>query len=323
MDIVITGSVAYDYLMTFPGSFKEHIIPDKLEAISLSFLVDSLVRRRGGIAPNIAYNLALLGGKPKVFATVGTDFEDYRLWLESKGIDTTYARVIDGELTGSFFATTDQENAQMASFYPGAMAYAADLSLRELHSKPDLVMISPTEPSAMDKYIAECKELGIPYLYDPSQQIVRVSGETLRNGIQGALAMFVNEYEFELVLKMTGMQKAEILENLEFMVVTLGEKGAVVYNGAETYPVAPVAPKQIIDPTGAGDAFRGGFLTGYSYGWDFQTCAQMGALSATYCLESDGPQGQGYQIEEYVARYRETYNDHGLFDTLIARNQNR
>ncbi len=317
MDIVITGSVAYDYLMTFPGRFKEHIIPEKLEAISLSFLVDSLVRRRGGIAPNIAYNLALLGGRPKIFATVGTDFEEYRLWLESKGVDTTYAKIIDGELTGSFFATTDQENAQMASFYPGAMAYAADLSLKELTSRPDLVVISPTDPSAMDKYIEECKELGIPYLYDPSQQIVRVDGDTLRNGINGALALFVNEYESELVSKMTGMSKKEILQKVKFMVVTLGNDGAMVYHGDETYHVDPVTPNQIIDPTGAGDAFRGGFLTGFSKGWDFETCARMGALSATYCLESDGPQGQGYQIEDYINRYRENYDDGGLFDELL------
>jgi len=318
MDIVITGSVAYDYLMTFPGRFKEHIIPEKLEAISLSFLVDSLVRRRGGIAPNIAYNLALLGGRPKVLATVGTDFEDYRLWLESKGVDTTYVEVIDGELTGSFFATTDQENAQMASFYPGAMAYAANLSLKNLTQKPELVIISPTDPLAMDKYIDECKEVGIPYLYDPSQQIVRVDGETLKNGILGAKALFVNEYEFELVGKMTGMDSNDILDHVEFMVVTLGNKGALVLYGGGSVEVAPVKPRQIIDPTGAGDAFRGGFLTGFSHGWDFKTCAQMGALSATYCLESDGPQGQDYQIEEYISRYRENYEDGGKLDQLLT-----
>ena len=164
MDIVITGSVAFDYLMTFPGKFKEHILTEKLESISLSFLVDSLVRRRGGIAPNIAYNLALLGGAPKIFATVGTDFEEYRQWLETQGVDTTYAVVVEDELTGSFFATTDQDNSQMASFYPGAMGHAATLSLHDMAEKPDLVVISPTDPGAMDKYIEECKQLGINYI---------------------------------------------------------------------------------------------------------------------------------------------------------------
>ena len=317
MDIVVTGSVAFDYLMTFPGKFKDHIIPEKLEAISLSFLVDSLVRRRGGIAPNIAYNLSLLGGRPRVFATVGTDFEDYRKWLESRGIDTTYAVVIEDELTGSFFATTDEDNAQMASFYPGAMGHAAALSLADLESTPDLVIISPTDPGAMDKYIAECKQMGIRYLYDPSQQIVRVDGETLRNGIEGAMALFVNEYEFELVRKMTGMSVDEILEKVEFLVVTLGEKGVNVYHGDVLIETKPVPPQQIVDPTGAGDAFRGGFLTGFSHGWDFPTCARMGALSATYCLESDGPQGQDYSRKEYVNRYRQHFDDGGLLDALL------
>jgi adenosine kinase len=317
MDIVITGSVAFDYLMSFPGKFKEHIIPDKLESISLSFLVTSLVRRRGGIAPNIAYNLALLGGKPKVFATVGTDFEEYRQWLDDKGVDTRYAVVVEDELTGSFFATTDEDNAQMASFYPGAMGHAAELSLHDLAEKPDLVIISPTDPGAMGKYIEECKELGIRYIYDPSQQIVRVDGDTLRNGIDGAMALFVNEYEFELVRKMTGMSVEEILEQVEFVVVTLGAQGVQIYHGDENLEVAAVPPQQIIDPTGAGDAFRGGFLTGFSRGWDFRTCAQMGALSATYCLESDGPQGQNYTKEEYVKRYRQNYDDGGLLDELI------
>ena len=319
MDIVITGSVAYDYLMTFPGRFKEHILPEKLEAISLSFLVDALVRRRGGIAPNIAYNMALLGQSPKIFATVGTDFEDYRLWLDKQGVDTSYAKVIEDKLTASFFATTDLDNSQMASFYPGAMADASTLSLNELKEKPDLVVISPNDPAAMDLYIEECKQAGISYLYDPSQQIVRVTGEDIRAGIEGAFALFVNEYEFELTLKMTGYLKEDILSMVEFMVVTLGEKGVAVYHKDEVYEVAAVPPEQIIDPTGAGDAFRGGFLTGYNLGLDWKTCARMGALSATYCLESDGPQGQMYTPQMYLARYRENFPDEEKLEILIGK----
>ncbi|MEJ2759681.1 MAG: carbohydrate kinase family protein [Anaerolineales bacterium] len=316
MDIVITGSVAYDYLMTFPGKFKDHILIDKLEAISLSFLVNSLVRRRGGIAPNIAYNLALLGGHPKIFATVGTDFVEYRAWLEEQGVDTTYAKVIDGEMTASFFATTDQENAQLASFYSGAMAHSPLLSLYDLKTKPDLVLVSPTEPEAMDRYIAEAKEMGIDYMYDPSQQIVYFDGDTLRRGMDGAKAMFVNEYEFELVRRKTGLSEREVLSEMDFLVVTLGEKGVAVYQGNDVITVKAVPPQRIMDPTGAGDAFRGGFLTGYRLGWDFHTCAQMGALSATYCLENDGPQGQSYTIEDYVQRYRQNYEDDQLDDLL-------
>lgn len=317
MDLLITGSVAFDYLMTFPGKFKEHILLEKLESISLSFLVDSLVRRRGGIAPNIAYTYALLGGKPKIFATVGEDFEDYRTWLEQKGVDTTWAKVIDNEHTASFFATTDQENAQLASFYPGAMAYAAELSLKDIDQKPDLVVVSPNDPQAMNKYLDECKEMGIPYAYDPSQQVVRVEGDVLCHGIEGSLALFLNEYELELVMKKTGMNKKHIFDHVEFLVVTRGEKGVTVYIDSDEYNVSAVKPERIIDPTGAGDAFRGGFLTGYTRGWDWSTCAQMGALTATYCLESDGPQGHNYSRKDYVDRYRKHYDDHGLLDVLI------
>jgi adenosine kinase len=318
MDILISGSVAYDYLMTFPGKFKDHILPDQLESISLSFLVDSLVRRRGGVAPNIAYTLALLGGKPKVFATVGEDFEDYRAWLDSKGVDTSWMKIVAGKYTASFFATTDQENAQMASFYPGAMGDAATLSLHNLEDRPDLVVVSPNDPAAMDKVIAECAALSIPYLYDPSQQIVRVDGAVLKSGIEGAQSLFVNEYEFGMVQKKTGMNEADVVENVDYLVVTRGEKGVTIYHGDDQTQVEAVPPKQIVDPTGAGDAFRGGFLTGYSRGWDWRTCGQMGALTATYCLENDGPQGQDYTPSEYVARYREHYDDNGLLDQLLA-----
>jgi adenosine kinase len=317
MDILVTGSVAFDYLMTFPGKFKEHILLDKLESISLSFLVDSLVRRRGGIAPNIAYTLALLGGRPRIFATVGEDFEDYKSWLESKGVDTSWTKVITNEHTASFFATTDQENAQLASFYPGAMAHAAELSLKELQEKPDFIIISPNDPKAMNKYLEECKELSIPYAYDPSQQVVRVDGDVLCKGIEGAFALFLNEYELELVMKKTGMEQTHILDHVRFLVVTLGKNGATVFIGDQEYHVDAVPPTRIIDPTGAGDAFRGGFLTGYSHGWDWSICAQMGALTATYCLESDGPQGHDYTREEYVKRYRQHYDDNGLLDELI------
>src|SRR4030066_343393 len=193
MNIVLTGSVAYDYLMTFPGYFRDHLLPDKLASVSLSFLVDSLIRQRGGIAPNIAYTMALLGGRPRVMATVGEDFEDYRKWLADHGVDTTEMKVVSGVFTASFFANTDRANAQIASFYPGAMAYAAQLSFHTLPApRPDLAVISPNDPGAMQQYIRECRELGIPYLYDPSQQLVRMAGLELREGIEGAFSLFVN-----------------------------------------------------------------------------------------------------------------------------------
>ncbi len=316
MNIVLTGSVAFDYLMTFPGHFRDHILPDHLDSISLSFLVESLVRLRGGVAPNIAYTMAMLGDRPTIFATVGEDFEEYRLWLENQGVNTSYARVVPGEYTASFFANTDRSNAQIASFYPGAMAHAARLSLHELDPHPDYVMISPNDPQAMKKYVAECHELNLPYFYDPSQQIVRMTEEELYQGIIRARGLFVNEYEYALIHKALGLRPKEIMENTCFMVVTEGENGASIYTGGQTIHVPVVPPEQVVDPTGVGDAFRGGFLIGYGRGFDLETCGQMGVLAATYCLEHRGPQGHHYTPEEFVTRFRLYFNDQGKLDTI-------
>ena len=246
MKIVLTGSVAFDYLMTFPGYFKDHILVEKLETISLSFLVESMVRLRGGTAPNIAYTLALLGQRPCLFATVGEDFSDYRAWLESKGVDTTYARLIPGVYTASFFANTDLSNAQIASFYPGAMAYASQLSLKELdREEAILVVISPNDPDAMKQYVRECRELGQSYIYDPSQQIVRLDADDIRQGVEGCLALFVNDYEFALIRKLTGLTASGILKHARFMVVTRGESGATVYSREGEFNIPVVPPEKI------------------------------------------------------------------------------
>jgi adenosine kinase len=318
MNILLTGSIAYDYLMYFPGYFRDYILPDRLDSISLSFLVESMVRRRGGTAPNIAYTLALLGERSRVLATVGEDFEEYRMWLESKGVDTSAIRVIPGEYTASFFANTDRSNAQIASFYPGAMAHAGDLSLHQLNGeRPDLVMISPNDPKAMVRYVEECEQLGIPYLYDPSQQIPRLDGGDLRAGVEAALALFVNDYEMGMIEKRTGMTLADVLDQTHFTVITRGEYGATIYAEGEQTSIPAVAPKNIVDPTGVGDAFRGGFLKGFSQGWDWETCGRLGALAAAYCLEQEGPQGHAYTRAEFVARYRRHFDDGGKLDELL------
>jgi adenosine kinase len=318
MNILLTGSVAYDYLMIFPGYFRDHILPDKLETISLSFLVETMVRLRGGTAPNIAYTLALLGLRPRLFATVGEDFEEYRAWLESKGVDTRWARVIPGVFTASFFANTDRSNAQIASFYPGAMAYASTLSIHELKGDlPDFVFISPNDPEAMKRYVIECQALDLQYLYDPSQQIVRLTSSDLELGIKGAHALFVNDYEFALIQKMTGMSPENMLETLRFAVVTRGDKGATIYHKDEEHEIPIIPPEHIADPTGVGDAFRGGFLSAYRYGLDLPICGKVGALAATYCLECQGPQGHSYTRSEFVTRYRRFFDDQGKLEVLV------
>ncbi|MBN1487485.1 MAG: carbohydrate kinase family protein, partial [Anaerolineae bacterium] len=219
MNIVVTGSIAFDYLMTFPGNFLDHIKPDRLQKLSLSFLVDAMRRQRGGCATNIAYTLGLLGEHPVVMGTVGQDFSDYRVWLEAHGVDTSAIVEIPGVFTASFFANTDIEQNQIASFYAGAMAYANTLSFENLAQPVDLTIISPNDPGAMAKYVLECKSLGIPYIYDPSQQIVRLSGAVLREGVEGADILIVNDYEFELLKDHTGMSEADIRDTVTRAVI--------------------------------------------------------------------------------------------------------
>ncbi len=320
MAIIITGSIAYDYLMSFPGYFKDQILPDKLDTISLSFLVDAMVKQRGGVAPNIAYTMALLGEKPRLMATVGEDFEDYRHWLEERGIDTRNVKTVDGKFTASFFVNTDLSNNQIASFYTGAMADAGSLSLTDFKSgEADYVVISPNDPAAMKKYVQECRELAIPYLYDPSQQVARNDHADLCDGVEGAQALFANEYEFELLQKHTCLSSTQMIERIPLVVVTLGEKGAVIYANGKKYEIGVVPAVKILDPTGVGDAFRGGFLRGYRLGSDLQTCGQMGALAATYCLEQKGTQNHFYTTKEFVQRYREHFDDQGALDKLIEK----
>ncbi len=318
MDILLTGSVAYDYLMTFPGLFKEQILPERLEKISLSFLVDSMSRQRGGTAPNIAYTLALLGERPRVMATVGEDFEEYRAWLEAHGVDTKLMTVIPGEYTASFFATTDRLNAQIASFYPGAMGHAARQHIQDVQPLPDLVVISPNDPQAMTNFAAECRTLNLPYLYDPSQQVLRLEGPELMRDLDGAYFMFVNDYEFALISRKTGLGLEEILRRVQVLVVTRGAEGSSIYAEGREYCIPVVPPERILDPTGVGDAYRGGFLAGYARGWGWELCGQMGALAATYCLEQQGPQNHHYSRAEFIARFRRHFDDKGVLDALLA-----
>ncbi len=319
MSIILTGSIAFDYLMRFPGHFKDHILPEHLDSISLSFLVDDMVRRPGGVAANIAYSLGLLGERPRLVATAGVDFEEYRKNLEAAGVDTSGVKIIEEKFTASFFVNTDLSNAQIASFYAGAMADAGQISMKELDlSSDDLVMISPNSPDAMIGYALECQQIGVPYIFDPSQQIVRLDQAGLTDGITGAYALFANMYEFELLQKHCHLSAEEILRDLEFAVITLGKDGSRVYQHGELQGVVPIfPPKRIVDPTGVGDAFRAGFLKGYLNDLDFVLCAQMGSLAATYCLEEKGTQTHSYKMKDFVTRFRTEFDDDGALDVLI------
>jgi adenosine kinase len=303
MKTIITGSIAYDYLMTFPGRFSEQIIPEQLSRISLSFLVDDMQKRRGGCAPNIAYSLALLCERPIIFGTAGADFGEYRKWLNDAGVETSLIKQIDQKFTASFFCSTDQNNAQIASFYTGAMADAKRLSFHELDFKPDLVIVSPNDPDAMMRYADECRELGIRFIYDPGQQVARQNGDDLKRGIVGANILICNDYEMELIRQKTGLTEADILRDSEAVIVTRGPHGSSVFLKDERLDIPAVPEKQIVDPTGVGDAFRGGLMKGMIVGADWATCARLGSVAATYALECVGGQSHSYTWDEFKSRY--------------------
>jgi adenosine kinase len=307
MKIIVTGSIAFDYLMSFPGKFTEHILPEHLDRLSVSFLVDTMEKRRGGCGPNIAYTLALLGERPFLMATAGEDFGEYRTWLEAAGIDTSLVKQIPGKFTASFFCSTDQTNNQIASFYTGGMANAAELSFRTIKDC-GLAIIAPNDPAAMVQYAEECRTLGIPFIFDPGQQCARMSGDELTDGVLGATVVICNDYEFELLGQKTGMREADVLAQVKALVITRGEHGCSVYtpDGARV-DVAAVSPHRIVDPTGVGDAFRGGLMKGLALGLPYDACARLGSVAATYALEHLGGQSHSYTWNEFQARYEEHF----------------
>ena len=307
MRIVVTGSIAFDYLMSFPGKFTEHFLPEHFSRVSLSFLVDSMDKRRGGCAPNIAYTLALLGERPLLMGTAGQDFPDYRRWLEAAGVDTSLVKEVADKFTASFFCSTDEANNQIASFYTGAMAHAAELSFRTVGAV-DLVIISPNDPAAMTQYAEECRTLGIRYIFDPGQQCARMQGDELADGITGAHLVICNDYELELIREKTGFGEADILERASRLVVTRGEHGSTVYDHGARVDVPAVPPHRIADPTGVGDAYRGGFMKGLAHLADPVICARMGSVAATFALEHLGGQSHAYTWDEFRGRYEQHFD---------------
>jgi adenosine kinase len=315
--IVVTGSLAYDYIMDFPGYFKDHILPDKVHMLTVSFLVDSMRRMRGGVAGNIAYTLALLGERPTVLATAGHDFGEYRAWMERQGIDTSGIAEIEDEFTASCFINTDKANNQIVAFYTGAMAHARNLSLTALDLGPrDLVIISPTDPAAISRYAEECRQLGVPFVFDPGKQTPRLTGEQILGGLHGASVLVGNDYEFAMMAQATGRSEQELIASTPYTVLTRGEQGSTLFqnqsgeNGraeqrAVPVPVAPVA--SIVDPTGAGDAYLGGLVFGLARGMPLEVAGRIAALAAAYAIEQRGCQEHRYTPGEFAERYARTF----------------
>jgi adenosine kinase len=277
-----------------------------MSRVSLSFLVDSMDKRRGGCAPNIAYTLALLGERPRLMATAGQDFPEYRAWLEAAGVDTSLVKEVPGKFTASFFCSTDEASNQIASFYTGAMANAGELSFRTV-GPCRVAIISPNDPGAMLQYADECRTLAIPFIWDPGQQCARMSGDELRDGLDGAAIVICNDYEFELLRQKTGLDRAGVLERAAALVMTRGEHGCTVVDATREVHVAAVTPHRLVDPTGVGDAFRGGLLKGLAGGANLDVCARLGSVAATYALEHLGGQSHAYTLDEFRERYEQQF----------------
>jgi adenosine kinase len=311
MKIGVAGSVGLDHLMTFSGKFTDSLVAGSLQKVSLSFLVDSLDVRRGGCAANIAFGMGVLGLNPILIAAVGKDWADYDAWLSRHGVDTSHALVSTTLHTAHFVVTTDQELNQIASFFPGAMSEARNIELSPIMEKVgrlDMMVISPDDPEAMLRHSDVCRQQGIAFAADPSQQMARMTGEEIKLLIDGASYLFLNEYELALAMQKTGWTDREILERVKYRVVTLGSMGAKVESAAgEFVQVGCPKEKAKIDPTGVGDSFRSGFIAGLAWGLSHERCAQLGALIATYVIETLGTQEYRFTPAEFVARFAESY----------------
>lgn len=311
MRIAITGSIATDHLMTFRGRFADSLVVDQLDKISLSFLVEDLQIRRGGIAANIAFGMGNLGLRPVLVGAVGQDFVDYRSWLQRHGVDTSHVLVSELAHTARFVCTTDDDHAQMASFYAGAMSEARNIELGPIAAQVgglDLVVVSPNDPEAMMRHTEECRARGIPFVADPSQQLAWMDGEQIRQLVDGAAWLFTNSYEAALIEQKTGWSRREVLDRVGVRVITHGRDGATVETADGEVASVKVPPEERrADPTGVGDAFRAGYLSGLAWGVGPERCAQVGSMLATYVVETVGTQEYDLGRERFLRRFADAY----------------
>lgn len=314
MRIAVTGSIATDYLMTFPGRFSEQLVADQLDRVSLSFLVDELEVRRGGVAANICFGLGQLGQTPVLVGAVGEDFDgDYRAWLKRHGVDTSGVHVSELKHTARFLCTTDLDQNQIASFYTGAMEESRFIELAPIAERLgglDLVVVSPNDPDAMLRHTRECRQLGVPFMADPGQQLARMEGEQVRRLVEGATYLITNDYEKALLESKTGWSSDEVLDLVGTRITTLGAKGCLIETGEGQACKVPAAPEQRReDPTGVGDAFRAGLLAGLAWRLGLERSAQVGSMVATYVLEHVGTQEYELDPQDFLMRLGSVYGN--------------
>ena len=308
MAIYVSGSLAYDRIMTFPGNFQQHIMPDRLHIINVSFMVDSMEERRGGCAGNIAYSLALLGERPVIVSCAGRDFAPYARHLEQCGLTLEGIAIHDDVFTGLCYITTDRHGNQITGFYPGAMQYPADYAFPDLDPQKDLAIISPGNLEDMRRLPRFYRERGVPYVYDPGQQLPVLEGDDLLDAITGSLACISNDYELGMICRKCGMDEDGLIGRTQWLVTTLGEKGARVRGADGTDETVPaVAVDRVADPTGAGDAQRAGVLLGLSRGLAMPEAARLGAVSASFAIELLGTQEHRYNAKDFRLRHEKVF----------------
>jgi adenosine kinase len=304
--LIITGSIAYDYIMDFPGSFSDHILPDQIHKINLSFIVKTFAKRRGGTAGNVSYTLGLLQAPHKLFSTAGRDFNEYKTALVKLGIDVSSVKVYDQTYTATGFGMTDKVDNQIWGFFYGANDYVDQLKLKTIAAKNDFVLIGPQGAAGSLSFVKQCVALKIPYMFDPGFILTQVNDDELTHGVKHAKFIVGNDYEISLIKKRV-KDFNEIIKN-KIVITTLGEKGALIEEKGKKITVKPAKAKKVIDPSGAGDAWRAGFLSGFNKNFDLQTCGQMGAIAAVYAVENYGTQEHVFTKQGFTKRYKETYN---------------
>jgi adenosine kinase len=307
MNIIVSGSLAYDRIMDFPGYFVDHILPEKIHVLNVAFTVNGIKEKFGGTAGNIAYSLSLMGNKPEISATIGSDYHRYLDWLKSNGLSIHGIKIINEEFTAGAYITTDRSDNQITGFNPGAMKLSSCLNFEELDAKETFMIISPGNLEDMVNYPQLCKAKGIGYIFDPGQSIPMLSAEDLQRSIEGSRMMISNDYELELIMKKTGLAQRGLLERTGAIIVTLGEQGSRVMttNGETTIPV--VKAKKVEDPTGAGDSYRGGLISGMVRGMDIKTAAMSGSVCASFAVECYGTQEYRFSKEEFDERYKKCF----------------
>ena len=319
MSLLICGSIASDHLMTFQGRFKDSLVVDQLDKLSVSFLVDELEIRRGGVAPNMCFGLGQLGVRPVLVGAAGEDFAvDYRSWLERHGVDCSFVHISDTKHTARFICTTDSSMAQFASFYAGAMAESRLIELAPIVTQvgtPDYVLIAADDPEGMLRHTRECRQRGFPFIADPSQQLAFSEGDLIRDLIDGATYLFSNEYESHMIESKTGWSADEVLARVGTQVTTLGSDGVrILARDADPIEVKAMPGVNAVEPTGVGDAFRAGFLAGLEWGFGHERAAQVGCVLAAYVVETVGTQEYSFSADEFLARLEESYGEQAAAD---------